>query len=340
MPLALVVSFALAGLALVFALHRRAARIDRQLHEDLLKRFYQCEGQDREPQLEGLAGMLDVPLRHARTALEHLVRDGLIGADGPRLRLTRSGREAARQLVRRHRLIETYLAERGGLAPEALHRHADRMEHALPRERIEAIDRSLGHPLRDPHGDPIPGGPHRCQGRPTVSLGSRPPGTIVEVAHVEDEPEELYRELLEHGVILGATLEITANDAAGLRVAIAGHGEANLGPPLAGQVDVVPSETGAEELRALLRLSDLPLGTLARVVMLTSDLHGEGRRRLLDLGLTRGATVRPLFENAFGNDPTAYLIRQSKIALRKDQARHVVVVPLEGPEATAEGATA
>ena len=340
MLLPLVVCFALAALTVALVLHRRAARTDRRLHEDLLKRFYQCEGQGREVQLEGLAGMLEVPLRHARTALERLVRDGLVGADGPRLRLTRRGREAARQLVRRHRLIETYLAERGGLAAEALHRHADRTEHAVSSERIEAIDRSLGHPLRDPHGDPIPGGPHRDQGRPTLSLGSCPPGTIVEVAHVEDEPEELYRELLELGITPGVTLEITANEAAGLRVTIAGHGEANLGPPLAGQVDVVPSETRTEELRALLRLSDLPLGTLARVVMLTSDLRGEGRRRLLDLGLTRGATVRPVLENAFGNDPTAYLIRQSKIALRKDQARHVVVVPLEGPEATAEGATA
>jgi DtxR family transcriptional regulator, Mn-dependent transcriptional regulator len=340
MLLALVVGFALAFLAVMVALRRRVARAHRRLEEDLLKRLHQCEGQARGVQFEGLTSMLEVPLRHARAALERLVRDGLVRPDGPRLRLTRSGREAGRQLVRRHRLIETYLAEHGGLAPEDLHRHADRIEHAVSIERVDAIDRSLGHPLRDPHGDPIPDGRHRAPARPTVPLGSCPPGTIVEVAHVEDEPEELYRELLELGITPGARLEITASDHAGRRVTIAGHGETHLGPPLAGQVDVIPSETGGEELRALLRLDDLPLGALARVVMLTSDLRGEGRRRLLDLGLTSGATVRPLFENAFGNDPTAYLIRQSRIALRKDQARHVVVAPLEGPEASAEGAGA
>jgi DtxR family Mn-dependent transcriptional regulator len=155
-----------------------------------------------------------------------------------------------------------------------------------------------------------------------------PAGAVVEVAHVEDEPEALYRELLACGVTPGTALEVVANDDDGLRIAVAGHGEVRLRPPLAGQVDVVPSETGREELRTITRLDRLPLGVPARVVMLTSDLRGEGRRRLLDLGFTPGAHVRAVFENALGNDPTAYLIRQTKIALRRDLARHVLVAPL------------
>lgn len=326
--LALVAATVAAALALRWATTRRRER----LRFDLLKRFHQCERQAREVHLDALAGMLAVPIRHVRAALDRLIAEGSVRADGPHLRLTAAGRDAARALVRRHRLIETYLADRAGHALGSLHRRADRLEHHVSVERLEAIDRSLGHPLRDPHGDPIPDGRHRGAGRPTVALDVCPAGAVVEVAHVEDEPEALYRELLGCGVTPGTALEVVANDDDGLRVAVAGHGEVRLRPPLAGQVDVVPSETGSEELRALVRLDDLALGVPARVVMLTSDLRGEGRRRLLDLGFTPGAHVRPVLENALGDDPTAYLIRQTKIALRKDQARHVLVAPLAPSE--------
>jgi DtxR family transcriptional regulator, Mn-dependent transcriptional regulator len=318
-------------LAAAFALRWATSRRRERLRVDVLKRFHQCERQGREVHVDALAGLLAVPIRRAQLTLDRLIAEGSVRADGPRLRLTATGRDAARALVRRHRLLETYLADLAGHGLGSLHRRADRLEHRVSDERLEAIDRSLGHPLRDPHGDPIPDGRHRGA-RPTVALDVCPAGAIVEVAHVEDEPESLYRELLGYGVTPGTALEVVANDDEGLRVAVAGHGEVRLRPPLASQVDVVPSETGREELRALVRLDDLDLGVPARVVMLTSDLRGEGRRRLLDLGFTPGAHVRPVLENALGDDPTAYLIRQTKIALRRELARHVLVTPLATPE--------
>jgi DtxR family Mn-dependent transcriptional regulator len=150
---------------------------------------------------------------------------------------------------------------------------------------------------------------------------------VVSVAHVEDEPDAFSRELVDHGIVPGAALEVVDNDERGVTVAVAGRGEARLSAPVATQVDVVPSHQDVEEVRAILNLDDLPMGEAGRVVMLTSDLRGEGRRRLLDLGFTPGAVVRPVLENALGDDPTAYLVRQSKIALRREQARHVLVAP-------------
>lgn len=326
LPIALALVAAMAAVA--FVVGRATTRRRERLRVDVLKRFHQCERQGRDVHLDALAGLLAVPIRSAQAALDRLVAEGSVRAVGPHLRLTPAGRDAARALVRRHRLIETYLADQAGHDLGQLHRRADRLEHQLSDERLEAIDRSLGHPLRDPHGDPIPDGRHRGAGHPTVALDVCPAGAVVEVAHVEDEPEALYRELLGWGVTPGTALEVVANDDEGLRVAVAGHGEVRLRPPLAGQVDVVPSETGSEELRAFVRLDRLGLGVPARIVMLTSDLRGEGRRRLLDLGFTPGALVRPVLENALGADPTAYLIRQTKIALRRDLARHVLVAPL------------
>jgi DtxR family Mn-dependent transcriptional regulator len=314
------------GIATIVLVRLGRARRERRLREDLLKRFHQCERQQREVQIEALAGMLEVPVRRVHAALQRLFADDLVRSEDRRLRLTARGREAARALVRRHRLLETYLAEHEGVPLATLHRRADRLEHRLSRERVDAIDRSLGHPLHDPHGDPIPNGVQRT-GRPTVPLDLCPPGTVVSVAHVEDEPDAFSRELVDHGIVPGAALEVVDNDERGVTVAVAGRGEARLSAPVATQVDVVPSHQDVEEVRAILNLDDLPMGEAGRVVMLTSDLRGEGRRRLLDLGFTPGAVVRPVLENALGDDPTAYLVRQSKIALRREQARHVLVAP-------------
>jgi len=310
------------------------------LRDDLLKRFYQCARQGQEVRPEALAGMLQMPLLRVRSALESLITDGLVLEDGAALALSPRGHGAARELVRRHRLIETYLAEKRGRPPFMLHRLADRLEHRLSDAQVDELDRSLGHPHFDPHGDPIPNGPHRAGAGASVSLALCPAGTVVDIVHVEDEPEELYRDLAERGFTPGTTLEVLANDDTGVRVTLAGRGEAQLGPLLAQQVDVEPSRLGRDELRALVRLDQVELGELARVVMLTSDLRGEGRRRLLDLGFTPGALVRPVLENALGPDPTAYLIRQSKIALRRDQARHVLVEPVDDPALGAEGEVA
>lgn len=76
----------------------------------------------------------------------------------------------------------------------------------------------------------------------------------------------------------------------------------------------------------LIALSELPPGT--RAVVDSIGLHGAWRRRLLDLGLTRSATVCTLFGSPFG-DPRAYKICESMIALRNSEASQIMVTPLE-----------
>lgn len=316
---------------------RRRGRGER-LQEDILKRFFQCRQQAREVQLEALVGMLRASLPRIRRGLGSLIGRGLVRADGSVLRLTADGREVAGALVRRHRVLETYLAERRGRPLPKLHALADRLEHRVSQDRIEAMDRLLGYPVRDPHGDLIPrrSGTTRDVGR--VSLELCPAGSQVSVLHVEDEPEALFRELLAAGIVPGAELEVRVNDDAGVTADVAGIGPQRLGALLAGLVDVVPSVLEAGELRAMVRLSDLPIGQSGRVVMLTNELRGDARRRLLDLGFTPGALVRPVLENALGSDPMAYAIRQSKIALRRGQACHVLVARAGAERQAGDGA--
>src|SRR5437868_5581670 len=70
--------------------------------------------------------------------------------------LTDAGVRVAVEVTRHHRLLELYLAETLGLHVDAVHAEADRLEHALSEELEERIDRALGFPTHDPHGDPIP----------------------------------------------------------------------------------------------------------------------------------------------------------------------------------------
>jgi len=70
--------------------------------------------------------------------------------------LTPAGERVALEVIRHHRLLELYLAETLGVDVEDVHEEADRLEHALSEELEARIDRALGYPTHDPHGDPIP----------------------------------------------------------------------------------------------------------------------------------------------------------------------------------------
>jgi Mn-dependent transcriptional regulator len=72
------------------------------------------------------------------------------------VQLTPAGERVAVEVIRHHRLLELYLAETLGLDVDAVHDEADRLEHALSEELEARIDKVLGYPTHDPHGDPIP----------------------------------------------------------------------------------------------------------------------------------------------------------------------------------------
>jgi DtxR family transcriptional regulator, Mn-dependent transcriptional regulator len=71
-------------------------------------------------------------------------------------RLTPAGERVALEVIRHHRLLELYLARTLGVAVDDVHDEADRLEHHISEELEERIDRALGYPTHDPHGDPIP----------------------------------------------------------------------------------------------------------------------------------------------------------------------------------------
>ena len=113
--------------------------------------------------------------------------------------LTTEGRRIALEVVRHHRLLETYLAEKLGVSWDAVHDEADRLEHHLS-EAVEArIAEALGHPTHDPHGDPIPSAALELEREGHRSLVDVPDGDEAVVRRVPDEAPVL-RYLAELGL--------------------------------------------------------------------------------------------------------------------------------------------
>lgn len=126
------------------------------------------------------------------------------------VQLTEEGRRLAMGMVRRHRLLETFLVTTLGYTWDEVHEDADRLEHACSDLFVERLDALLGSPARDPHGDPIPDPEGRIEDLGTATLADAPVGATVAIERVRDEDAELLRYLQEHGVRVGESVTVEA----------------------------------------------------------------------------------------------------------------------------------
>lgn len=294
--------------------------------EDLLRALFECEHHGHsasDARLTGLTGA------SRESVLKSLARARAVGlaenaADG--WQLTPAGRDIALLIMRAHRLIETQLARESSLPPSRWHEVAHASEHGLTREEVNRLADRLDNPRFDPHGDPIPTRDGRIpgpEGQPLLSWLLDETGVI---AHLEDEPPALFARLVATGIFAGMRFRLTERrpEASVLQV----EGRAiTLPTELAAMVRVralLPSE--APPPAAAIRLSDLPRGGAADVVTLLPGCIGGERSRLLDLGFVPGSRIEHALQSPF-NGPAAFRVRGTLIALRREQADQVLVVP-------------
>lgn len=297
----------------------RLRRLDERVRvEDALKHAYMCERRGQACTLESLAGQLEISVGEAADLLARLAHLDLIRADRDVPELTEQGRASALQVLRTHRLWERYLADRTGIPAGEWHDHAERMEHALTAEEVDALEARLGHPRWDPHGDPIPTAGGDLPPLRGTALAQAEPGSTVEVVHLEDEPRDIYDRLRSHGLAPGSRLDVLDRSERGVRVRGDGA-EWALDPVAARNVTVRVLPLGQRARESGLTLADVDVGEAARVVALSSACQGTQRRRLLDLGVVRGTEITAEMRSA-GGDPVAYRIRGALIALRREQA--------------------
>ncbi len=196
--------------------------------QDYLKVIWAAtEWQDRAVTTKLLAARLKVGASTVSETVRRLAVAGLVthepyGAVG----LTEHGRLLALAMVRRHRLVETFLVEVLGYGWDEVHDEAEVLEHAVSDVFVERIAHRLGNPTRDPHGDPIPGPDGAFDPPPATALWDVSPGPC-QVARISDADPELLRYVESVGLVLDARVEVVARrEAIGLVSLLVGAGAA------------------------------------------------------------------------------------------------------------------
>ncbi len=287
--------------------------------EDALKHLHEAEYARVHATVASLAGGLRLSLDDATELAADLSRAGLAETTGLAVELTPAGREQARQIIRAHRIYETYLAHETGIATDEWHRRADRAEHKLTSQDVDALADRLGRPRYDPHGDPIPTRGGSLPPRRGLPLLEAPEGADLLVLHLEDEPEGVYRRASAAGIFAGSQLRLLARYKDTLRVAVEDR-ECTLPYAVAGSIQVEP----CAPTPPVRKLTSLKRGETARIVSLSPSIVGGERRRMLDLGLVAGTRIERDFASMLGS-PVAYRVRGATIALRKEQSDRIFV---------------
>jgi DtxR family Mn-dependent transcriptional regulator len=199
---------------------------------------------------------------------------------------------------------------------------------------VDALSARLQHPIRDPHGDPIPTADGEFSGQRGVPLTTAPLGEPLSILHLEDEPKAVYAELVALGLHPDMPVRLLEVSPQQVRLA-AGGAEHALDPLVASSVSVTPLARGrpADETIGV-PLHALRPGEEGRVLSLSRRCRGPERRRFLDLGVLPGTVIRAEMRSPNG-DPTAYRIRDALIALRAEQAEVIRVQRLPAPAAAA-----
>lgn len=305
----------------VLAKLRRTWRMSERVRlEDAVKYLFH-RGEDTPVRAEAVAGALAISEGTARRLLSRLVSLGLVRIEGAGFALSERGRNDALRLVRSHRLVEQWLADRTGVDAAEWHAVAEEAEHELSEAEVERLAAQLGQPRYDPHGDPIPTatGEMPSDGREPLSALSQ--GGAGVVAHLEDEPAEDYATLARLGVTLGKTVVVRHRDERNLDLEVDG---ARLSLPRTLEAAVSVRRVAPTSTERPHTLDELAPGEVGRVAGISPACHGAQRRRLLDLGVVPGTDIKVVLRSA-GGDPTAYEIRGALIGLRRQQAAWILI---------------
>lgn len=181
--------------------------------QDYLKGIYmlsiEASEAGRPVPTSAIAERLAVTPASATNMLKKLAGMGLVEHANYRgAALTEPGTKIALEVIRHHRLLETYLAEALGVPWDEVHAEAEVLEHVLSEDLEERIAARLGHPTADPHGHPIPAKDGSMPDHSERRLWEAGEGSSVAVDRVSDSEAEALRYLGSIGILPGAALEI------------------------------------------------------------------------------------------------------------------------------------
>lgn len=297
---------------------RTALGLD-EITEDTLKVVYHLSRQQPQVRRRDLVRAADLQPARLPAILAELARRGWAQTNPQTVHILPAGEKRAVELIRAHRLWERYLADKEGLALEALHPEAMRREHATSPEEADRLEAELGFPKFDPHGDPIPlrdgALPQHAEGLP---LSHWPEHRLGRVAHVEDEPPALFSQLTLLGLTAGAQVEVDERTP-GRVLVWSGRQRLALAPAAAEMVSVVAAPPER------VPLAEIEVGQAGRVAAL--GVTQAAQAEWAAAGLQPGAEIAALRADPLG-DPITYRVNGGELVLSRIQANQIL---LEAP---------
>lgn len=287
--------------------------------EDILKIAFNCEYNKLNCTINDLKNLKYQSI--ISTSLEKIEKSGLITFIEDKIKLTDRGRTEAIKIIRKHRIIEKYLAENTGLNQLKWHTEADIREHQLEYGKIDQMSMSMGNPVFDPHGDPIPSesGELPLINGKTMSLFEV--NDLLRVINIEDEPPDVYKNIVSLDIFKGAMLKISDKSDTGIK-AIVLDKSVFIDYSLTSNIICEISDHFIDY--SITRLSKLKKNETAFIYHISDLCTGLERRRMMDLGIVPGAEISIASSSPLG-DPKAYNIMGSTLALRNIQAEQIFI---------------
>jgi DtxR family Mn-dependent transcriptional regulator len=212
--------------------------------EDYLKAVYKLERDGAPASTSDLAKRLGRSAASVTNMVKSLAEQGLVRhVPYHGVRLSAEGRRAALRIIRRHRVIESYLIQRLGYTWDGVHPEAERLEHAASDDLIDRMACALGDPATDPHGSPIPTREGSITRRELQPLVEAEPGTSAIVRQVADRDGDRLRTLSTMGLLLGTKIEVLTMNEAGACTIRIGSVKHSLDAELAAGIRVEPTPT-------------------------------------------------------------------------------------------------
>lgn len=212
--------------------------------EDYLKAIYRLSPGGRTAATSEIAHALELSPASVSGMVKRLSEQGLLEHEPYRgVQLTPEGLRQALRMVRRHRLLETYLVAFLGYSWDAVHDEAERLEHAVSDELIERMAGALGNPGFDPHGDPIPDADGSVAEPSCTPLSEIDAGETVEIRRVRAEDAELLRYLGALDLRPGVQVRVLEREPFRGPITVEAEGRQRvIGHEVAGQVLCLPME--------------------------------------------------------------------------------------------------
>lgn len=211
--------------------------------EDYLKTIYRLTTGNNTVSTSALAQQMECSAASITNMLQKLSNLKLVNYERYQgVTLTEAGDKIALETIRHHRLIELYLTEVLGYSWDRVHDEAEELEHVISEEFEERIDKALGYPTLDPHGDPIPTKEGKIDHQSFHSLWDTKAGENAQVAHVSDGSPEVLRYLGSIGIFPKVKIHVMQKDSpeGPVRIKIKDT-QHLLGEELARQIFVLPT---------------------------------------------------------------------------------------------------